>query len=63
MNVPQLLRKYRGATARNPIGKISQSEAARRIGVSVRTLQNWEIGHRTPRGLALTALLEKIQQG
>jgi putative transcriptional regulator len=28
---------------------MSQSEFAEAIGVSVRTLQNWEIGHRTPR--------------
>lgn len=60
-NLPALLRRYRGATARKPIGTISQAEAARRLGVSVRNLQNWETGHRTPRGLALETILKRLQ--
>lgn len=38
---------------------LSQSEAADKWGVSVRTLQNWEIGRNEPRGLARTQL-EKL---
>jgi len=59
--LPALLRRYRGATARQPIGQLSQAEAARRLGVSVRNLQNWETGHRTPRGLALETILKRLQ--
>ncbi len=33
--------------------RCSQSQAARALGVSVKTLQNWEQGRRTPRGFAL----------
>jgi DNA-binding transcriptional regulator YiaG len=38
----------------------SQSEAALKLKVSVRTLQEWEQGRATPRHLALDALREKI---
>lgn len=50
------------AAARKKLG-ISQSEAAQKWGLSVRTLQNWEIGHRQPRGFArgqLDKLLAEI---
>ena len=60
-DLPTLLRRYRGATRRQPIGQLSQAEAARRLGVSVRNLQNWETGHRTPRGLALETILKRLQ--
>ncbi|MBW7896502.1 MAG: helix-turn-helix domain-containing protein [Opitutaceae bacterium] len=43
------------AAARKKLG-ISQSEAAQKWGLSVRTLQNWEIGHRQPRGFARAQL-------
>jgi len=36
--------------------KVSQSQFARMIGVSVDTVQNWEQGRRTPRGPALALL-------
>lgn len=36
--------------------KVSQSEFAIMIGVSVRTLQNWEQGRRTPEGPAKALL-------
>jgi putative transcriptional regulator len=36
--------------------KVSQSEFALMIGVSVATLQNWEQGRRTPEGPALALL-------
>ena len=36
--------------------KVSQSEFARMIGVSVDTVQNWEQGRRIPRGPAMALL-------
>jgi putative transcriptional regulator len=41
--------------------KVSQSQFARMIGVSVDTVQNWEQGRRTPRGTAM-ALLRVFEQ-
>ena len=41
--------------AREQVG-LSQSEFARLLGVSVRTLQEWEQGRRTPSGPARTLL-------
>lgn len=38
---------------------LSQSQAAKEWGIPLRTLQNWEGDHQTPRGLALAAL-EKL---
>ncbi len=36
--------------------KVSQSAFAGMIGVSLATVQNWEQGHRTPRGPAMALL-------
>jgi putative transcriptional regulator len=36
--------------------KVSQSQFARMIGVSVDTVQNWEQGRRTPKGPAMALL-------
>lgn len=36
--------------------ELSQAEFAERIGVSVRTLQDWEQDRHTPRGAALALL-------
>jgi putative transcriptional regulator len=44
------------ASARESTG-LSQSQFARLLGVSVRTLQEWEQGRRTPSGAARTLLL------
>jgi putative transcriptional regulator len=41
--------------------KVSQSEFARMLGVSVDTVQNWEQGRRIPRGTAM-ALLRVFEQ-
>lgn len=38
----------------------TQEEAAAKLGVSVRTLQNWEIARNMPRGFGLAALLKVI---
>jgi DNA-binding transcriptional regulator YiaG len=48
----ELLRRWRGER--------EQSEAAAALGVSLRTYQNWEQSHRTPRGLALESVLSRI---
>jgi transcriptional regulator with XRE-family HTH domain len=39
---------------------LSQSELANKAGVSVRSLQNWEIGHRTPQLPAAAALAKAL---
>jgi transcriptional regulator with XRE-family HTH domain len=38
--------------------RYTQEEAAAKLGVSVRTLQNWEIARNMPRGFGHTALLK-----
>jgi DNA-binding transcriptional regulator YiaG len=40
--------------------RFTQEDAAKHLGVSVRTLQNWEIARNMPRGFGLTALLKAI---
>ena len=42
--------------------KLSQSKMAIRLGVPVRTLQEWEQGRHEPRGFALTALHERLDK-
>lgn len=39
---------------------LSQSEAAKRLGMSARTMQNWEIARNMPREVGLNALLKAI---
>jgi len=38
----------------------TQADAAKHLGISVRTLQNWEIERNMPRGYGLAALLKVI---
>ena len=45
--------------ARAKLG-LSQSEAAAEWGINTRTLQQWEQDQQTPKGFALTALMEKL---
>ena len=47
----QVLRERKGFT---------QADAAKHLGISVRTLQNWEIERNMPRGYGLAALLKVI---
>ncbi len=39
----------------------TQTEAAKHLGISVRTLQNWEIERNMPRGYGLVALVRAIK--
>jgi putative transcriptional regulator len=48
-------------TARMKSG-LSQSQFAQLLGVTVRTLQDWEQGHRTPSGAAQTLIAIAQQQ-
>ena len=41
----------------------TQVEAAKKLGISVRTLQNWEIARNMPRGYGLAALLKVLGPG
>ena len=41
----------------------TQQDAARHLGVSVRTLQNWEIARNMPRGFGLRALVATLEKG
>lgn len=61
MTLSQQLKKWRGATKQNPRGEMTQADAAAKLGVSLRTYQNWEQGHRAPSGIALQAILERIK--
>ena len=66
MTIQQLLRRYRGARLKRVggrswyVGTMSQSEAAAKIGVSLRNWQNWESGHRTPTSLAASELRRRL---
>jgi DNA-binding transcriptional regulator YiaG len=40
--------------------KLSQSKAAIKLQISIRTLQEWEQGRAVPRGIALVALRKLI---
>ena len=50
----KLLRDYRERR------RFTQEDAAKHLGISVRTLQNWEIARNVPRGFGLNALLKVI---
>jgi DNA-binding XRE family transcriptional regulator len=50
----KLLKNYRERR------RFTQEDAAKHLGVSVRTLQNWEIARNMPRGFGLRALLKVI---
>ena len=40
--------------------KLSKVEAARKLGIPYRTLQDWELGNRTPRGFARRLITQKL---
>ena len=61
----------RGSSGRRELGErlyewrrkndLSQTEAALKLQISARTLQEWEQGRAQPRGLALSAINQRIQ--
>ena len=52
----KLLKEYRERR------RFTQEEAAAKLGISVRTLQNWEIARNMPRGFGLAALLKTLSR-
>ena len=42
--------------------RFTQEDAAKHLGVSVRTLQNWEIARNMPRGFGLKALVKALEK-
>ena len=42
---------------------LPQADAAAKLGISVRTLQNWEIARNMPRGFGLRALVATLEKG
>jgi putative transcriptional regulator len=40
--------------------KLSRVDAARKLGVPLRTLEDWEYGKRTPRGLARELITARL---
>lgn len=63
INLPRLLKKWRGVHREHGVtyAAFTQRAAAEQLRVPLKTYIDWEQGRRTPRGLALTALLERIQ--
>ncbi len=47
--------------ARTKLG-LNQAEAAKEWGINFRTLQNWEIDHRTPSGFTLKQLQKLLDE-
>jgi transcriptional regulator with XRE-family HTH domain len=55
MQFPELLRKLRKKAG------LSQSGLAKRAGLSVRSIQNWEQGHRGPSAQGIIALAQGLK--
>jgi DNA-binding transcriptional regulator YiaG len=55
----ELKRKIKEARA---LARVTQKQLAAMLGVPLRTLINWENNHQTPRGLALQALNQKLDE-
>jgi DNA-binding transcriptional regulator YiaG len=53
-NVDARLKRWR------KVQNLSQKEAALALEIPKRTLQDWEQGRRSPRGLALVALMQRL---
>jgi len=64
MNLSKKLKEWRGVkgSGRKARGEFSQVAAAARLGVPARTYTDWEQGRRTPRGIALQTILERISK-
>jgi len=55
MRFPELLRKLRAKAG------LSQSELAKKAGLSVRSIQNWEQGHRGPSAQGIIAFAQGLK--
>jgi len=55
IDVPKHLKAWRRKS------KLTQQAAADRLGISRRSYEKWEQAERTPRGLSLSALMEKTR--
>lgn len=55
VSIPKQLKAWRARAG------LSQPDAAAHLGITRRTLENWEQGVNAPRGLARSALLEKLK--
>lgn len=47
---------------RSARGDLSRAEAARRTGIPLRTLEDWEAGKRTPKPYAIGSILQKLRR-
>jgi DNA-binding transcriptional regulator YiaG len=54
--LPDLLRKWRESKG------LTKADAARMLDIPYRTLQDWELGNRTPRGFALKAITARLKR-
>lgn len=54
-SLPELLKQWRKEKG------VTKAEAARQLDIPYRTLQDWELGNRTPRGFALRAITERLK--
>lgn len=63
MKLSTQLKRWRGVSGRGrqARGRFDQAAAAAQLGTSLRTYQDWEQGRSTPRGLALSTVLERIK--
>lgn len=61
MTLSAQLKKWRGVDdARDGRGDFTQEEAAARLGVPPATYKDWEQGRKSPRGLALEMVQQKL---
>lgn len=55
-SLPVLLKHWREARG------LTKADAARKLDIPYRTLQDWELGNRTPRGFALRAITARLKK-
>ena len=53
---PRLVRRWRRAH------ELTRAEACRRLTIPYRTLEDWEAGRRTPRGIALKLIIARLSR-
>lgn len=55
-SLPKLLKQWRETRG------LTKAGAARRLEIPYRTLQDWELGNRAPRGFALRAIVARLKR-